>query len=557
MTAGNEALPGHIQQRLEAIWKQAYRAETKNDLRDLYATWARSYDEDHEAIGYFGHELTARIFAEHMPEKDVPVLDAGAGTGAGGVKLAGQGFEDLTAIDLSPDMLRLAAEKGVFREVHEADLGLPLDHFETDRFGGAILVGVFSYGQAPAHALEEMLRLVRPGGIIAFTMRTDFFEDDPMGVHAEMEALSEAGAWEQVTVTEPAPYLPKKDPNAMFRVWAYRVLEGKYPEPNPDFIDAVEEAFREPGPVKRLDHRFIWDPTASRLYNAYISSEDYYLVDSEEEILRDNAAELVNHGFFVELGCGSARKISWLLEAALEETDLERVTYMPIDVSEGAIRDTVADVRERFGEKISVVPQLGTFDEVLSRIPHDKPKSMFFFGSSIGNIETLEDTVAFLAGLRDKMTPDDRLIVGFDIQKEEEFFLRAYNAGRANRSFFLHMVRRINNELRADFDLEAFRLDSTYEPEPTYREMETRCVNLKVATTKPQTVRIGALGHEVSMKAGDAVQVGTSRKFRTDDIRLLAGYAGLRLETVRIDSRHLYSLAEMSRVESPLDHLER
>lgn len=541
--------------RLERIWKKAYGARTREDLLDLYATWSDSYDEDHEAIGFIGHKTTCRVFARHLGDpRGVRVLDAGAGTGAGGSELSERGFRDVTALDLSADMLDKAREKGVYSRLVQADLDGPLDMFKADEFDGVILVGVFSFGQAPAHALDEIVRATRVGGVIAFTMRVDFFESNAMGVRQKLEDLEKAGAWKLLEISEPEPYLPKKDPSVMFRVWCYQTLEGKRAEPTPEFVEAARQAMLSPERVRRIDHAHIWDPMASRLYDAYIQCEDYYVVDCEEEILNAHAEQIAErHTCFVELGCGSARKIKYVLDAALKLSPGREISYLPIDLSEGALVATKATLDEVYGEKVKIEPHLGHFSETLSRIPAEDGKNIFFFGSSIGNIETPEDTVRFFADLRDVMTPLDQLAVGFDLQKDPEVLLRAYNAGPANLAFFVHMVRKMNHELGADFDLDAFRLASTYEQEPSWNGLETCVMNLKVATEKTQDVHVPGLGFDVHLEPGDAIQVGTSRKFRTDDIRILAPLAGLRVRTLWLDHQDYFALAEFVRDDAPLD----
>lgn len=551
------AIDPRIRQRLEKIWKQAYAARSKRDLVDLYADWSDTYDEDHEAIGYFGHRTTAEVFSRRFHDDDadlaeLKVLDAGAGTGAGGVQLAKQGFRDLCALDLSQAMLDKARDKDIFRELHQADLGKPLDMYGTDEFDGVILVGVFSYGQAPAHALEEIVRVTRPGGYVAFTMRTDFHDDDAMGVRSKIEELQEAGAWKQVDLSEPQKYLPKKDPDVMFRVWCFQVLEGKATEPDPQFARAARQALMSPDSVKRLDHSHIWDPMGSRLYDEYIRSDAYYLTECELEILAGHAEQIVTESStLVELGCGSAQKISVLLESALERGE-SNISYLPIDVSEGALSATCDDLAEAYGDRVAIRPLLGRFREVLDTIPAEDGKNILFFGSSIGNIESPADTAAFLRELRELMTPEDQLVVGFDLQKEPEILLDAYNAGPANLSFFLHMVRRMNHQMGANFELDAFRLGSTYEAEPAWNGLETHCVQLKVVSTREQHVHIPALDLDIALTAGDAIQVGTSRKFRTDDIRRLAELSGLRQRTLWLDSNHYFAVTELVRDDAPV-----
>ncbi len=535
--------------RLERIWKKAYAASTRDDLLRLYEEWAETYDEDHQAIGFFGHRTASRALAKYTPFAEVAsVLDAGCGTGAAGEALWPHGFRNLTGVDLSKEMLARAKDKGIYRHLAQADLGQPLDPFPCNHFDAAVLVGVFSFGQAPAHTLDEIVRLVKPGGVITFTMRVDFFEQDAMSVRSKMEELDQAHAWKLLEITEPEQYLPKKDPRALFRVWCYRVLETKTPPVDEAFAAAVREAFMANSPVKRIDHAFIWNSVGSRLYDRYTECPDYYLTDAEVEILAENAAEILDDGrLLVELGCGSAKKISRLLDAAVADGSGAGFTYTPVDVSQGALDATKAEIDARFEGRVDVAPRCGRFDEVLASVPVQQDKLIVFFGGSIGNLETPEETVTFLESIRDRMTTADRFVVGIDLHKDDEVFRAAYEAGPRNRSFFLNMIRRINRELGANFDLAAFRQRSPYEADPPFRGLETRCVQLRLATERPQDVYISSMHMEVHLDEGDSVQVGTSRKFRVEDIERLGALAGLELKRQWFDSRRFFSLNEFVR----------
>ncbi len=531
--------------RLEAIWARAYRAKTRDDLKQLYADWAETYDADHDTVGFFGHRLTAEVLARQLTRRDAArVLDAGAGTGAAGEALAGLGFKDLVAVDLSDAMLARAREKGVYSQTMVADLSLPVDAFGDDAFDAAVLVGVFSYGQAPAEALDEIIRMVRPGGVVAFTLRTDFYGEDAMGVRTKMQLLERRGTWHLLETTEPAPYLPGKDPEAKFQVWCYRVTGQKTPEVEEGFDTAVREALAGDDWVKKIDHAWIWDSTASRLYDRYTQTAGYYLTDCEEEILRDRAKEILGEErLVVELGCGSARKISHVLQACVDRGG--PVRYLPIDVSKGALKATEADVRRRFGDKVTIEPRQGMFDDVLPTLPVGEKKLVFFFGSSIGNLDTIDDTVTFLARLRTRLHPGDRFVVGMDLHKDESVLEAAYNHEEACRAFFAHMIRRINEHLGADFDPRVFKLASEYIPEKTKAPFRSWRMALRVAPTEPQHTWVRALGMEVHLEPGQPVQVGLSRKFEPESIAKLAGLAELKLTRQWLDKRKWFSLNEL------------
>src|SRR5690606_16772891 len=113
----------------------------------------------------------------------------------------------------------------------------------------------------------------------------------------------------------------------------------------------------------------------------------------------------------------------------------------------------------------------------------------------------------------DRLGRDDRLVVGLDLHKDPEILLRAYRAGSANLSFFVNMVRRINDNLGADFDPEAFEHASTYVEDPERADgLRSWRVDLAIATTRPQNVFVRELDLEVRLDTGHAIQVGISRK---------------------------------------------
>jgi uncharacterized SAM-dependent methyltransferase len=205
-------------------------------------------------------------------------------------------------------------------------------------------------------------------------------------------------------------------------------------------------------------------------------------------------------------------------------------------------------VREAFGEAVLVAPEQGLFEDVVPRLPVGATKRIFFFGSSIGNIESLAETVTFLESLRAQLGPDDRLVVGIDLHKAEDVLERAYNDEEACRAFFVHMLRRINEHLDADFDPRVFELASTYEEEPPYRGVHARRVNLRVAPRKAQHTWVQGLDMEVRLDKGQPVQVGMSRKYEPEAIGDLARLAGFRLERQWFDGRGWFSLNELAPV---------
>ena len=206
-----------------------YASESNSQLEERYDEWAKDYDEDLESdFGYVIPRVAAETFAQFVP-KDSRILDAGAGTGLVGVELNRLGYANIEAMDLSRGMLEEARRKGVYSGFHQMVMGQPLD-FDTGGYDAAIGVGVFTLGHAPASSFDELARVVRPGGHVAFTLRPDVYEQN--GFREKQKQLESDGTWELVHVTEEFQGMPKGEPDVFFQVWIYRVSP-RIHSPNP------------------------------------------------------------------------------------------------------------------------------------------------------------------------------------------------------------------------------------------------------------------------------------------------------------------------------------
>ena len=197
-----------------------YASENNRQLQERYDEWAKEYDIDlADAFGYVMPRMAAEIFERFVP-KDGKVLDAGAGTGLVGVELNRLGYADIEAMDMSSGMLEQASAKGVYGALHQMVMGETLG-FDTDTFDAAIGVGVLTVGHAPASSLDELVRVIKPGGCVAFTLRPDIYEEN--GFRAKQEQLVSDGKWELVEATDAFYGMPKGEPDVQFQVWIYRV----------------------------------------------------------------------------------------------------------------------------------------------------------------------------------------------------------------------------------------------------------------------------------------------------------------------------------------------
>lgn len=140
-----------------------------DDAVRLYDSWAAEYDHDvFEVMGFTGTERIADLLAAHATDRDQPVIDLGCGTGAAGVRLAHHGFASIDGVDISPAMLDVANQLGVYRHLITADLTqqLTIEHC----YSASVSAGTFTTGHVGADAIPELVTLLQPGAVVAWVI---------------------------------------------------------------------------------------------------------------------------------------------------------------------------------------------------------------------------------------------------------------------------------------------------------------------------------------------------------------------------------------------------
>ena len=146
-----------------------YDRVQKEGAENFYRSIAKSYDADNAALGYRPSQLGVAFLARYLPPNHAPILDAGVGTGQVGSALKVLGYENITGVDLSEDMLSAAKETGAYAHLVRHRLGERL-HFETGSFAAVICIGCFGPGHAPPETLYEFVRIARPDAPIVFNL---------------------------------------------------------------------------------------------------------------------------------------------------------------------------------------------------------------------------------------------------------------------------------------------------------------------------------------------------------------------------------------------------
>jgi len=181
-------------------------SQDSHEIAQYYDDFAAQYAQTLAEWEYEAPAQIATRLAQLIP-LDSLVLDVGCGTGLVGQALTAVGLQHIDGIDLSASSLELAAQLQVYRSLNEVDLqALPLPQADN-KYDGAVCVGVLSYIADSHDLLRELCRVVRPGGAILLTHRTDHF--DKQNYFAVVQTIADEGLWDVVEVTEPRPYLPK------------------------------------------------------------------------------------------------------------------------------------------------------------------------------------------------------------------------------------------------------------------------------------------------------------------------------------------------------------
>ncbi|MEO1308324.1 MAG: class I SAM-dependent methyltransferase [Pseudomonadota bacterium] len=190
---------------------RAYEIDGPDEAKALYRDWAATYDSSFgEGWGYIAPREIARIY-QSMTGENEPILDIGAGTGLVAEHLDGQVVDGL---DITPEMLDIAAEKKIYRQTITADLlkTLPLD---DGTYGGVISSGTFTHGHVGPTCLPELLRVTRSGALFVCGCIPTVF--DKAGFGSYLALLNAQNAIGDLSFRDISIYEGKDHPHAQDR----------------------------------------------------------------------------------------------------------------------------------------------------------------------------------------------------------------------------------------------------------------------------------------------------------------------------------------------------
>ncbi|WP_291722420.1 L-histidine N(alpha)-methyltransferase [Bernardetia sp.] len=285
---------------------------------------------------------------------------------------------------------------------------------------------------------------------------------------------------------------------------------------------------------KYLSSKYFYDDKGSKLFQAIMNLPEYYLTRSEYEIFESYKTDLyqqfskdVKKFNLVELGAGDGLKTQVLLSHFVEKEI--PFTYLPIDISAEALHQ----LKSRFDKTIPSLNFEGIEGEYFEALANLKAKSssekatetrniVLFLGSNIGNFGN-ENSLFFLKELAQNLNQDDYLLLGFDLKKHPQIIKMAYDdASGITKAFNMNLLKRINTELDANFNIEKFSFYSTYIP-------ETGEVRSYIVSEAKQEVALGKLNKTIHFEWGETIHSEISRKYSVEQMKQITAEAGFEL----------------------------
>ena len=290
-------------------------------------------------------------------------------------------------------------------------------------------------------------------------------------------------------------------------------------------------------PLKELPPKHFYDSRGAALFERICELPEYYPTRTERSILERVADAIVAEsgaGELVELGSGSATKTRLLLDAMARAGTLTR--YVPIDVTESAVRDSAAQLIEEY-PGLLVHGLIGDFERHLDRLPPPRARRLVaFLGGTIGNFRP-GSRRRFLRTIAGMLGPDDRLLLGTDLVKERSILEAAYDdSAGITAEFNRNILHVLNRELDGTFDPEQFDHVAFFDQRNEWIEMRLRA-------RAAQTVELAAIGLRVDFAAGEELRTEISAKFTRERLEADLVAAGLELAGWYTDERDWFALS--------------
>ena len=194
----------------ESLWTTHSNAE----IKEIYANWAQSYEDDVAEWGYVTPTRLALALRQSGANIEKPILDFGCGTGLSGMALKAVGFQVIDGTDISPEMLKKAEGKPAYRQVWKGQAG-SMGHIKRADYPTIAATGVVSLGAAPPETLDMLVDAIGSGGLLAFSFNDATLADRRYTDRLDIAVLAPDI---ELVFEEHGPHLPAKNMGSTIHV---------------------------------------------------------------------------------------------------------------------------------------------------------------------------------------------------------------------------------------------------------------------------------------------------------------------------------------------------
>jgi len=289
---------------------------------------------------------------------------------------------------------------------------------------------------------------------------------------------------------------------------------------------------------KQIPAKYFYDKTGAEIFNKITEHPDYYLTQCELKILHLYKKKLSNllkdkPLNIIELGPGDGSKACLLIQQLLD--DGLQINYSPVDIASEYLDKIQQDLSQQF-PNLNISPHCTDYlsGNQWATTRTGQRNIVLFFGSTIGNL-AVNETKLFLKNLWRSLRHDDYVLIGFDLRKDLDILMRAYNDDAyLTRNFNLNLLHRINRELGGNFAVHKFRHFPSY-------NVHTGAMESYLVSIEAQTVYIEALKQSFTFLPFEAIHVESSYKYLLSQIADLATNSGFEIVDNFIDSQQYFT----------------
>ena len=210
--------------------KKAFELDGNEDaIKEFYADWAENYNKDTTGIHYSACQSTYELLTSlpgsefqttDLNDKSIRIMDVGCGTGLMGKKLHEHGYTNIDGCDISLEMVQEADKLAIYTQLTaDIDINQPINPDWKDAYDVSMSIGVFTPGHVEPKALNQMIDMTKPGGLILVSTRLAYY--DSTDYQQVSDQLEQENKIKLLKVDKDQPYTD----DSPAHYWAYVVLQ--------------------------------------------------------------------------------------------------------------------------------------------------------------------------------------------------------------------------------------------------------------------------------------------------------------------------------------------